>query len=105
MKRSVSGASTLNGCTPVNRIKRGSRGTWWSGVSLSKLRTSLGPLDDGGNGMSTSGNTREDNFSIVVADLLFSIKMEDFREWTLRGVRNAGGSARVAMTGIVVAIV
>lgn len=27
LKRSVNGASTLNGCTPVNLIRRGSRGT------------------------------------------------------------------------------
>jgi hypothetical protein len=58
LKSSVSGASTLNGCTPVNLIKRGSRGTWWSGVSRSRLRISFGPLGGGGRGISGSSGTR-----------------------------------------------
>lgn len=50
----VSGGSTLNGCTPVKRINRGSRGTWLSGVILSTSKISTGLLDGGGSGISPS---------------------------------------------------
>jgi hypothetical protein len=70
LKRAVNGASVLKGWTPVNRINRGSRGTWWSGVSRSMLRTLVGALDGGGRGISGSSGT---NISCVVA-------MGDFKE-------------------------
>lgn len=50
----VNGGSTLNGWTPVNRINRGSRGTWLSGVPLSTSKMSTGFFDGGGSGMSGS---------------------------------------------------
>lgn len=86
LKSSVNGASTLNGCTPVNLIRRGSRGTWRSGVFLSKLRISLRGLDNGGNGI--SGNAVVDIsscltaslFSRIIAWLVSCVKRADFRE-------------------------
>lgn len=50
----VNGASTLNGCTPVNLINRGSLGTCESGVPRSISKTFVGLIDGGGSGTSTS---------------------------------------------------
>jgi hypothetical protein len=111
LKRSVSGASTLNGCTPVNLISRGSRGTWRSGVSLSKLRISLRGLDNGGNGIfgnaivDISSCLSLDAFSRVIAGFISCVKMLDFRECTFRGVPKVRDWVRVAILRIIVVVV
>lgn len=108
LKRSVNGASTLNGCTPVNLIRRGSRGTWRSGVSLSKLRISLRGLDNGGNGISdnaivdVSSCMGADGFSRMIAGFISCVKMADFREWTFRGAPKVMDSVRVAIVRTIV---
>lgn len=51
------GASTFSGCAPVNRIKRGSRGTWASGVPMSIASTLVGFTDGGGSGIDTSDSS------------------------------------------------
>jgi hypothetical protein len=54
LKRSVNGASTLNGCTPVSLISRGSRGTCASGVFRSTSNVFVGGLVGGGRAKSGS---------------------------------------------------
>lgn len=111
LKRSVSGASTLNGCTPVNLIRRGSRGTWRSGVSLSKLRISLRGFDNGGNGMfrnaivDISSCLSADVFSRMIPGFISCVKMADFRECTFRGVPKVRDSVRVAILRKIVIVV
>lgn len=48
----VNGGSELNGCAPVNLSRRGSRGTWLSGVAWSTPRISVAGFEEGGRGIS-----------------------------------------------------
>lgn len=76
--KSVSGGSTLNGCTPVNLIRRGSRGTCSSGVPLSALNICVGFFDGGGKGI--SGNPGDGDAS----SLIWSGKMDkEVSVWTV----------------------
>lgn len=65
----VNGGSTLNGCTPVKRINRGSRGTWLSGVILSASKMSTGFLDGGGSGISLSDQVGTISFMVISPSL------------------------------------
>lgn len=65
MYRSLNGASTLKGWTPVSRISLGSLGTCASGVGLSTSRTLGGVFAGGGRGKSGS-------VDVDVVDLLSS---------------------------------
>lgn len=72
----VSGGSQLNGCTPVRRMSRGSRGTCSSGVPLSISKMFVGLTEGGGRGkLGSSGVGRLCHFTCVFLEVKLSISI------------------------------